>query len=188
MVSHPLFWLSKRKNGVLLDSSSRWRGSLRVVSRVGITAFGLIAPSVAHGAIVSQAVVEAADAARLAARPGSLKDRIITDHIALVTTVLREKQLAQYRAIRNIVLITLGLGLCVVAWFRVVNERAEKRLREQEVELFGEFRSASTEVIDEDEDDDDDDPPPPRSKSNSSGPPEDSPPPKKPQTPKKDDD
>lgn len=103
--------------------------------------------------VVDRSVVDAAEAARMAARPGSLKDRIISDHVELITSALLEKQRAQVTAMRNMV-----IGIVIVAsvfgvFATISTSRAERRLREQEMEIFGEFRDGSTEMIEEEEDD-----------------------------------
>ena len=135
----------------------RWR---RVVKRTAKAAgaFVVLAPKAALASpLVAPAVVEAARAARAAVEPGSLRDRIITDHITLLTTVLREQQIAKFRAMRN--LIGTGAAIAVVfgLFIRISTRNAEARLREQEIEMFGEYRDASTIIADDEDDEDDED-------------------------------
>lgn len=104
--------------------------------------------------IVDRSVVEAAEAARMAVRPGTLKDRIISGHIELITTALLEKQQAQYLAMRNMIVGLFIVGSVFGVLATISTSRAEKRLRDQEMEIFGEFRDGSTEMIEEDEEDD----------------------------------
>jgi len=76
-------------------------------------------------------------------RPGSLKDRIITDHISLLTTSLREVQVAKFKAMRNVACVTVVLAVIGYFFIKIANKRGEARLREQEVEIFGTYRTAS---------------------------------------------
>lgn len=113
-----------------------------------------IFPLRALALIVDRSVVEAAESARMAVRPGTLKDRIISGHIELITTALLEKQQAQYLAMRNMIVGLFIVGSVFGVLATISTSRAEKRLRDQEMEIFGEFRDGSTEMIEEDEEDD----------------------------------
>ena len=99
----------------------------------------------------------AAAEARAACKPGSIRDRIITDHITLLTTTLRTSELARYKAIWNLVGGTLVFSVVFGLYVKWSTKTAERRLREAEIETFGEYRAASTIVADKDDDDDDDD-------------------------------
>jgi len=106
---------------------------------------------------VAPSVIEAAAAARAAVKVGSIRDRIITDHVALLTTVLREQQVAKFRAMRNLLGTSAAIAIVFGIFIRISTKNAEQRLKETEIEMFGEYRDASTIINDEEEDDDDDD-------------------------------
>lgn len=142
----------------------RWRRvakvALVVLAIVGAAVLFADPASAAGGSssLVAQSVIDAAAEARMSCRPNSLYDRIITDHIALVTTTLRTKQAAQYKAMRNIASVTFSIIAVSAIAIKYLIIRSEQKLKEQEVELFGEFRSSSAEMLeDEDEDRDGDD-------------------------------
>ena len=79
----------------------RWR---RAGTAAAGAAVGLLTPLKAGArALVSNEVIKAAAEARAACKPGSIRDRIITDHITLLTTTLRTSELARYKAIWNLV-------------------------------------------------------------------------------------
>ena len=133
----------------------RWR---RVGSAAVGAAVGLITPLKAGArALVSNDVIKAAAEARAACKPGSIRDRIITDHVTLLTTTLRTSELARYRAFANLVGGTLAFSIVFGVYVKWSTKTAERRLKEAEIETFGEYRGASTMLEDKDDDDDDDD-------------------------------
>ena len=133
----------------------------RAAARVGAAAGALLAATpkalAAGGALVSPAVVEAAAAVRAAVQPGSIQDRIVTDHITLLTTVLREAQVAKFKAMRNLLGGGALFALVFGVFIRISTKRSERLLREREIEMFGEYRDASTMVADDDDDEEDED-------------------------------
>ena len=133
----------------------RWR---RAGTAAAGAAVGLLTPLKAGArALVSNEVIKAAAEARAACKPGSIRDRIITDHITLLTTTLRTSELARYKAIWNLVGGTLVFSVVFGLYVKWSTKTAERRLREAEIETFGEYRAASTIVADRDDDEDDDD-------------------------------
>lgn len=126
---------------------ARWLGRLAALA-VSVIPTGALA------AIVDRTVVEAAEAARLMARPGGLKDRIITDHIELITSALLEKQRAQYLAMRNMIVGIIGVCAVFGVFATISTARAAEKFREQEIEIFGEVRDGLTEMIEEEDEED----------------------------------
>lgn len=124
----------------------------RTVARVAGMA-AVAKPAVA--ALVDDAVIEAAAAARRSVVAGSLKDRIITDHITLITQKALEKKTAYWIGLRNY----LGVVFAVVAGcallMRITNGFGNRKLRRTEAYTQGDFRTGSVQLK---EDADTDDP------------------------------
>ena len=74
-----------------------------------------------------------------------MRDRIITGHIAILTSVLKDKQAAKIRYTWGLILggVALWSVFAIVGKFAAII--ADAALRKADVEVFGEFRSAVTE-------------------------------------------
>jgi len=130
--------------------------AVRLLCHVVIFVVSLAPVRALAAGLVDQTVIEATEAARMAVRAGSLEDRIISQHVELITSALLQKQRAQFIAMRNMIVGIVGVAGVFGFLATISTRRAETKLREQEMEIFGEFRSGSAEVL-EDEDEEEED-------------------------------
>lgn len=122
----------------------------RVLARVA--GVGMAKPALA--ALVDDAVVQAADAARRSVVPGSLKDRIITDHIVLITQKALQKRTAYLIGLRNYFGFILGCIAVGALLLRITNGFGNKKLRRDEAYTQGDFRTSKVRMKDDADKDD----------------------------------
>ena len=147
-----------------------WRFALRLLITLGLAlATAALNPTSANAwspfsifgvssDAIDESVIEAAANARMACRPGTLKDRIITDHIELIASSLAAKAALQVSGAYKMVGFCAG-GLSVVAFVLILlNKTSDDKLKKAEMDMFGELRNAETNIAeDEDETDEFDD-------------------------------